>query len=149
MRLSIIVTVYNKEQYIERCLNSCLHQASVGSDFYEILVIDDGSTDNSRALIRRCIQDKGNVRLISQDNQGLSVARNNGVKEAKGEYIWFVDADDYISQEAVSLVLEASQGTPDVIPIQAKTDGVSRVRNEIPSSAKDGRSVLLSKKWAF
>lgn len=149
MRLSIIITVYNKEQYIVRCLRSCMHQASVEPGSYEILVIDDGSTDNSRALIRRCIEDQENVRLISQDNQGLSVARNNGLKEAKGEYIWFVDADDYIPEEAVSLVLDASNAAPDVIPIRAKTEGVSRVRNEIPTSAKDGRSVMLSKKWAF
>lgn len=149
MKLSIIITVFNKEQFIERCLQSCINQLSTQHDLYEILVINDGSTDNSKVLIEKYLTEQDNIRLISQDNMGLSIARNNGVKEAKGEYVWFVDADDYIVENAVALILEASANSPDVIPIQSKTEDMLRVRNSIPVSAKDGKAVLLSRKWAF
>ena len=149
MRLSIIVTVFNKEAYIERCLNSCIRQESVGPDSYEILVIDDGSTDCSKTLIERYLVDNENIRLVSQKNSGLSIARNNGINEARGDYVWFVDADDYISENSVARIIEASLCFPDVIPIQSATEGVAKIRNVIPISANDGRSVLLSSKWVF
>lgn len=149
MILSIIVTVYNKAPYIIRCLNSCVNQVSVSPDSYEILVINDGSTDDSKSLIEEYLVGKENTRLITQENSGLSCARNNGIKEAKGEYVWFVDADDFISDNAVSLILGAVQGVPDVVPIQAVTEGNPGIRNKVPVSVKDGKEVLLSGGWSF
>ena len=149
MILSIIVTVYNKEPYIIRCLSSCINQVSVSSDSYEILIINDGSTDNSKTLIENYLVGKKNIRLISQENLGLSIARNNGIKEAKGKYVWFVDADDIVSENAVSLILNAALNSSDVIPIQSITEGLPGIRNRIPVSVKDGKEVLLSGKWSF
>lgn len=146
MRLSIIVTVYNKEQFIDKCLKSCINQVLVEPDLYEVLVINDGSTDNSKAIIEKNLTNK-NIRLVSQENRGLSVARNNGVQEAKGDYVWFVDADDSIAPEAVSLICEASIENPDIIPIYAKTQNENHVRNAVDVESKTGKEILLGGRW--
>ena len=75
------------------------------------------------------------------------MARNNGVKEARGEYVWFVDADDTYSRNAVKLICKEIEHSPDVIPIYARTDGSDSVRNKIPCTVKSGKDVLLSRRW--
>ena len=75
------------------------------------------------------------------------MARNNGVEEAQGEYVWFVDADDIISHEAVKLICEAAETYADVLPIYAQTDGDKHVRNNIDAQATIGIDVLLGRKW--
>lgn len=94
--VSIIIPVYNAANYIYECLNSIQNQ-----DYsrIEIIVIDDGSTDSTRDIITRYFQQ---VKVISQNNSGPSVARNTGIKESNGEFICFVDADDLISSNMVS-----------------------------------------------
>jgi len=87
---SIIIPLHNKSKYILNTLNSALNQTY---SHFEIIVINDGSTDNSVDLINSLNSPK--IRLISQENQGVSVARNKGIKIAKGNYIAFLDADDY------------------------------------------------------
>lgn len=91
IKLSIIVPVYNVENYIVECLESLMSQTL---DSIEILVVDDGSKDSSIDKIKSIIDDR--VRIIVQENKGLSGARNTGLREAKGEYVTFVDSDDYI-----------------------------------------------------
>lgn len=91
-KLSIIVPVYNVENYIVECLESLINQTL---DPIEIIVVDDGSKDSSIEKIKNMI-DGDRVKLIVQENKGLSGARNTGLKVAKGEYIAFVDSDDYI-----------------------------------------------------
>ena len=95
LKLSIIIPVYNVEPYIAKCLDSCLHQ-DIPTDEYEIIVVNDGSPDNSVVIVKDYMQRYLNVRLVNRDNGGLSAARNTGLKEAKGEYVWFVDSDDWI-----------------------------------------------------
>lgn len=98
MFLSIIMPVYNGEKYIVESLNSILEQWN-SSFNVEVIIINDGSTDNTLKLIETDYKKQiaeGFFKLISQDNAGVSVARNNGIKKAKGDYITFVDADDYI-----------------------------------------------------
>lgn len=88
-KLSIIIPMYNVDQYIGKCLDSCLKQ-DISKDEYEIIVVDDESPDNSSSIVEEYMKNNMNIRLIYRKNGGLSAARNTGLKEAKGEYIWFV-----------------------------------------------------------
>ena len=92
--LSIIVPVYNVERYLRRCIDSILKQTF--RDF-EVILINDGSTDNSRTICNEYKRLDTRINIINQKNGGLSSARNEGLKKANGEYIAFVDSDDYIS----------------------------------------------------
>lgn len=101
--LSIIIPVYNVENYIGECLDSLLCQKLDGC---EIIVVNDGATDNSLRIIEDYAPKfNGIVKIISQENSGLSSARNEGVKYAKGEYIYFLDSDDYLKDFAIKVIL--------------------------------------------
>ncbi len=104
MNLSIIIPVYNTEKYISKCLESCLSQG-IDEKIYEIIIIDDGSTDNSLNIIKDFEKKDNNITVISQENKKQGAARNNGLGIAKGEYIWFVDSDDWIEPDAISSIL--------------------------------------------
>ena len=145
MKLSIIITVYNKEPFLRRSLDSLLKQYTVNEGDYEILAVNDGSSDGSEKILKEYSERYSCVRIISQINQGLSMARNNGVGEAKGDYVWFVDADDTFSNYAVSLINKAIDLQPDVIPIYAKFEGDDRTHNAIGVEAETGKDVLLDK----
>ena len=95
IKLSIIIPVYNVEQYLDKCLQSCLAQDIPYSE-YEIIVVNDGSPDGSLAIAERIAKSATNITIISQENGGLSSARNTGMSVAKGDYVWFVDSDDWI-----------------------------------------------------
>ena len=98
MRISIIIPMYKVEAFIEKCLHSCLHQ-DISNAEYEIIVVNDGSPDRSLEIVERVSKDYQNIIVVSQENQGLSCARNRGLSLAKGDYIWFVDADDWIEKD--------------------------------------------------
>lgn len=144
MKLSIILTVYNKEPYLRRALDALVLQKGDNVNEYEILAVDDGSTDGSAIILEEY---KNNIRVLSQNNQGLSMARNNGVDNASGDYVWFVDSDDIISENAVSSICKAMEKKPDVIPIYARTEGVNKVRNCISTTNKSGYDILVERKW--
>ena len=91
--ISVIVPVYNVETYLEECLDSIQNQTY--TDF-EVLLVNDGSTDGSQAICEYYCQTDKRFRLMNQTNQGQSVARNNGVTASTGEFIAFVDSDDII-----------------------------------------------------
>lgn len=95
VKLSIIIPVYNVEQYLEKCLKSCLSQ-DIPHNEYEIIVVNDGSPDGSLAIAERIAESATNITIITQENGGLSAARNTGMSVAKGDYVWFVDSDDWI-----------------------------------------------------
>ena len=107
MKLSIVIPMYKVEQYIEKCLNSCLNQGNeiLGVD-YEIIIINDGSPDRSSDIAQRLIHNRPGCKIINQENKGLSEARNNGLKNAKGEYIWFIDSDDWIEPQSIPLIID-------------------------------------------
>ena len=104
MKLSIIVPMYNAERYIDTCLNTLVKQDILDSE-YEIIIINDGSTDNSVNIVKKYIQKHENINLISVKNGGQSRARNIGIENSKGKYLYFVDADDYISINSLGKVL--------------------------------------------
>lgn len=95
MKLSIVVPVYNVEAFLKKCVDSLLAQ-DLPREEYEIILVDDGSTDGCGALCDTFAAEQGNIRVIHQQNRGLSGARNTGIAVAKGEYIQFVDSDDYL-----------------------------------------------------
>lgn len=97
--------MYNVELYIERCLMSCLKQ-DIPYEDYEIVVVNDGSPDGSLQIAERIAKDSNNITIISQPNGGLSAARNTGLSVAKGDYVWFVDSDDWIKENCLGRLLE-------------------------------------------
>lgn len=98
MKVSIIITVYNSESYLRRCLNSLINQTYKNID---VIVINDGSTDQSEKIINEYVKKDNRVRIINQKNQGCAVARLNGIKIAKGKYCMFVDSDDWIEENTI------------------------------------------------
>lgn len=102
--ISIIVPVYNTEQYLPKCLDSIAAQTF--TDF-EVLMIDDGSTDGSGEICDRYSQSDSRFIVIHQSNQGVSASRNNGLKQARGNYIAFVDSDDYVHPQMLELLYMA------------------------------------------
>lgn len=103
--LSIIVPVYNVENYLSKCLDSILNQ-DIAKDGYEIVVVNDGSTDRSGEIAKEYAEKHSNITLINQKNQGLSGARNSGIRVAKGKYIQFVDSDDYLEPNVEKSLVE-------------------------------------------
>lgn len=105
MKLSIIVPVYNVADYLSKCLDSLLAQ-DLPQDEYEIVVVNDGSTDNSNEIAQQYAEKYANIILINQENQGLSGARNTGIANAKGVYVQFVDSDDYLEKNVLGELLK-------------------------------------------
>lgn len=103
--ISVIVPVYNVEDYIEECLKSIEKQSFTS---YEVILVDDGSKDSSVRIARGYVDRLDNWRLVHKENGGLSSARNAGIAEAKGEYICFVDSDDFLEQDYLQKLYEAA-----------------------------------------
>lgn len=94
-KISIIVPIYNAEKYLNKCINSILNQTFKE---FELILINDGSTDNSKEICEMYLQLDSRIKIINQKNQGQSDARNKGLKIAQGKYIGFVDSDDWIEE---------------------------------------------------
>ena len=115
LALSIIIPVYNVELYVEKCIRSCADQNF--SDF-ELVIVNDGSTDSSAAIVNQVAKDYNNITVIHQANQGLSAARNVGLKAARGEYIWFIDSDDWIEQNCLERICNKLKDDLDILHLQ-------------------------------
>lgn len=100
IKFSLIIPVYNVEKYLEQCIESCENQ-DIPHDEYEVIAINDGSNDKSFEILEELGNKYKNIRIISQANQGQSVARNIGLNVAKGQYIWFIDSDDWIDSNVL------------------------------------------------
>lgn len=112
-KLSIVIPVYNVEKYLPACFES-VDRASRGR--CEILIVDDGSTDNSGALCEDFARGRADVKVIHQENAGLGGARNTGIEAAGGEYLFFVDSDDTVTEDSVDTILEyIDRYEPDMI----------------------------------
>ena len=103
MLLSIIIPVYNVEAYVGRTLESVFDTTARAEDF-EVVVVNDGTQDGSMSVVRQ-FTNHPNLTIIEQENQGLSAARMNGLAIAKGDYVWFVDSDDWLVEDGVGKVL--------------------------------------------
>lgn len=100
--VSIIIPVYNVEAYLEECLDSVVNQTYKN---IEVIAVNDGSTDSSPEILNRYKEKYGNIKVINQRNSGPSGARNRGIAEATGKYIYFLDSDDYILPETVENII--------------------------------------------
>lgn len=105
MKLSLIVPVYNSEDFIGRCIQSCVNQ-DIQEEIYEIIIVDDGSTDKSGEIIKEYANAHSNIKYITKQNEGVSSARNDGIQIALGEYILFVDSDDTIKENSLKSVID-------------------------------------------
>lgn len=113
VKISVIIPVYNAENYIEDCIKSVLSQTFSA---FELLLVNDGSTDNSSSLIKKSAESDSRIRVIEKENGGAASARNRGFKEAAGEYIYFLDADDSIAPDALEkLYSEAEKNEADLV----------------------------------
>ena len=110
--ISVIIPVYNVENYLEECLNSVQHQTYTN---IEVILVNDGSTDNSKMICERYCQEDSRFHLISQTNQGQSVARNVGVEVSTGEFIAFVDSDDVIKANYLEELMKYMSDDIDIV----------------------------------
>ena len=104
MILSILIAAYNVEPFIEKCIRSCFDAKN--KEHYEIIVINDGSTDRTAIKLSKLLNEVGNLKVINKDNEGLGAARNIGIENAKGEYIWMIDGDDFIETNQIDFFLK-------------------------------------------
>ena len=113
MKFSIIVPIYNVEQYLRKCVVSLLSQTFID---YEMILVDDGSKDGSPDICDELQKRDGRIRVIHQPNAGLSMARNNGLAIAQGEYIVFIDSDDFIlSNDFLQKIADKTKDGADVV----------------------------------
>lgn len=121
MRLSIIIPAYNCQDYIKTTILSSVNQ-DLKPNEYEIIVINDGSTDNTKPILTELSQQHTNIVLKSQENLGVGSARNNGLAIAKGKYIFYLDADDYlVSNTLGKIISEAEKNNLDIISFKSRT----------------------------
>lgn len=110
--ISIIVPVYNVEDYLPTCLDSLLRQG-IEKEQYEVILVNDGSKDSSGTICKDYVAQHTNFFLLNQENLGVAAARNHGLDFAHGEYVVFVDSDDYLADDGLRRlvnVLESHQG---------------------------------------
>ena len=110
-KVSIIVPMYNSENYIERCLKSILNQSYAN---IEIVVVNDGSTDNSLEICEKIQTFSKAIKIVTQENMGCSISRRTGIKNASGKYIGFVDSDDWIEKDAIEKMIKKFDDREDV-----------------------------------
>ena len=110
MKLSIIIPIYNVEKYLDKCLNSVLKQIEKED---EVILINDGSTDNSFNICKNIkeIYMKNNIVLINKKNEGVAIARNIGLKKATGDYIFWIDSDDWLDDNCIKCIKDTIEKT--------------------------------------
>ncbi|MCS7472745.1 glycosyltransferase family 2 protein [Myroides odoratimimus] len=106
MKLSIIIPIYNVEAYLERCIESIIQQKefNITNDNLEIILINDGSPDNSQVIIDKYVDNYTYIKGYTKNNGGLSDARNYGLSKSTGDYIWFIDSDDWIDNNSLQVI---------------------------------------------
>lgn len=140
IKVSVVVPIYNVEAYLEECLEHIRLQTLTD---IEVIMVNDGTKDNSVEIAEKYVHMDSRFTLISQENQGLSMARNNGAKYAKGKYIHFCDSDDYLAEHALELLYQmAEEKDADIIEMSVVrfNDG-----EPIPDEAVQKVNVLTSK----
>lgn len=136
-KVSVIVTVYNTEKYVEECIVSLINQTYKN---IEIILIDGGSIDNTPEICRKYESKYKNIRLVHKENEGVSAARNRGITEATGDYIFFVDGDDWIENNTIETLVwleEENKADISFIIKEGHTDSTGEVLID------DGKKMLL------
>lgn len=136
IELSVVVPMYNAEKYITECLDSVINQ-DLDKDKYEIIVVNDGSHDAGPSIVKSYVKDNNFIKMISQENHGLSVARNTGINNACGDYVLFLDADDWLKENCFSeIIARCKDYNLDVLRISAANviDGTIHKRYNLDSS---------------
>ena len=105
-KISIIIPVYNVEKYLDRCIDSIINQSLKD---IEIILVDDGSPDNCPQLCDEWAKKDSRIKVIHKENAGLGMARNTGMQHATGEYIAFIDSDDYVDLDMYAKLLEKAE----------------------------------------
>jgi len=143
--ISIIIPVYNTDSYLCRCLDSIINQTY---ENIELICIDDGSTDSSGAILDEYARIDKRIHVVHKNNEGVAVARNTAMSTSKGEYISFVDSDDYISSEMFEKMLGAFEKDVDIVSCNfsySYNDGrIERIENkkEVPEEALNPSDML-------
>ena len=133
--VSIIIPIYNSEKFIKECIESVFSQSYKN---LEIVLINDGSTDNSFKICSELAKVYNNVILLNQENSGVSAARNQGIKNAKGDFLFFLDSDDLLPPTAIqSLVTSAQQTYSDL------TIGKISSNEQLPIGIFEGQDFLI------
>ena len=146
--LSIVIPAYNAEKYLDKCLDSCCRQ-DISSGKYEIILVNDGSTDSTGEIAAKWAAEYSNIKVISQDNKGLSMARNAGIDAATGKYVILLDSDDYIAENCLdSLVKRCTTDNLDMLRICAANilnDSPVRRFSYQDTGISEGRQLLKGK----
>ena len=141
--LSIITPVYQVEQYLPQCLDSILAQTY---PHWELILVDDGSKDRSGEICEEYAKKDGRIRVIHTENRGAGAARNTGFAHATGEYVVFVDSDDYISENMIErLYMTIHKSKYDLVVcnfLRAYPDGKNDFTTQFPDMEISGREVL-------
>lgn len=143
--VSIIIPVYNGEKYIDKCMRSVLNQSY---DRVQIIVVNDGSTDSSRDIILGYVEASKNITFIDKENQGVANARNDALKKAEGDYLLFVDADDYIGTDYVEALVECALCEKSELVISGYTmvrSDERMIKEIVPDSYKRNEN----EEWAY
>ena len=153
IKYSVIIPVYNSEKTLKRCLDSLLEQRW---EDVEVILINDGSSDRSGEIIRAYSNRYPNIRTVTQENSGVSAARNRGLDEAKGTYITFVDSDDYVSDDYFRVMDEAGEKEDSDLIVFAKDIAGQRIDERdlykkmcSAESMQEKRKILLSSRIIF
>lgn len=141
MKLSVIIPLYNSGHFLSKCIASLINQ-DINKDDYEILIINDGSTDKSLDVAKQIAENYTNVNVYTKPNGGVGSARNKGLDLSKGKYIYFIDPDDYLAPNVLkNLVSTAESNALDILTFLSKPTKDSNLFNEVP----DNKNIELSK----
>ena len=159
MLASIIIPLYNTEKYIVKCIQSAIDQ-DIPAENYEIIVVNDGSTDHSKDLVEKMAARHKNILLINQSNAGIGTSRNTGLAHARGEYILFLDSDDYLEPNSLGDILRTIEKerldmlcinfdrvTPEGTPL--KKDPYLARAEQNPTGRITGRDFLMANHYVI
>ena len=142
--LSYIIPCYNMERYLPVCLDSILEQ-DLGENTYEVIVVNDGSLDNSLQIARDYADKRSNFHIVDKMNAGVGAARNSGLLKASGEYIYFLDPDDYLATNCMNVALSlARENQLDLLSCESTDVGQNEYRPETTSNLQLLKNSALS-----
>ncbi len=127
MKISVIIPVYNVYDYLDKCLSSLTNQTDTN---FEVIIVNDGSTDDSQKIIDKYVSENANMHSYIKENGGLSSARNYGLKKATGDYILFLDSDDYYELNTIETLKKEAQNGDDIITFQMYIDENNKITKQ-------------------